>query len=157
MSNRLYHSPAHIMRPIVQGIQEAPFWVVTVLRQPDMKAGTNAVTVFNAPGLGQEHLMIGERMEQSGVQVMVRASDYNTGFRKADAIAKALDDQWLTSVVLRNQNGEAVIYQLWSFERTTNVICLPVTKITGGYVDEKHADDQIHFVVNGLATLSVID
>ncbi|HYE70400.1 MAG TPA: hypothetical protein VD932_02630 [Aquabacterium sp.] len=156
MSVRLYHSPAHILKPVVFAVQEEPFWQCFVARQPGQDAGTDVVTLFNSPGLGQEQLMAGERVEQHGVQVMVRASRREQGWIKANAIATALDAVHLAEVPLRDVNNNARLYRVWSFERMTNIICLPVTKISGGYVDEKRADDQITFVINGLASLSLI-
>ncbi len=84
----------------------------------------NVVTVYGTTGRDFGRIMIdGERPEHEGFQVRVRAVDHPTGFRKARALAVALD----TLVYRQQVSGGTLspnVYCVHSISRTSNVIPL---------------------------------
>lgn len=119
------HSPAYILAQhlIAEGLVSSPSesgdWPVYVGHMPDgNNVPHNVVAAIDTTPVKDGRLMrTGENIFHPGVQVAVRSTNFNEGFAKAHAIAKALESVANTSV-----DVESEAYTLLSITQTTGVV-----------------------------------
>jgi len=98
-SDVLLNSPARILMLYITGelglmsdpsdYADWPLYVGFLPDAPDAK--TNAGCVYNTVGTQDERLMSGPVPQHFGVQLRIRSTDHNTGWRKIEEVANALD------------------------------------------------------------------
>lgn len=130
MSGLLQHSQADVLAQALQGlslVETAGIWPVKVDHEPTDP--NDVVTVYNTEGSMKGRLQPnGGQVVHHGVQVRVRSAGHLIGFRKAIAIAVAMDE----SIYLTHVNVGGTTYILYSVGRTSDVLSLghdtPATK-----------------------------
>ena len=149
MSGALTHSPADILQALLVALglgsqppgptDPAVTWPVFVASEP--AAPDEAITTYDTEGRDFGFTMTdGERQEHHGVQVRVRASTHAVGWKKARAIAVALDESVYQETVVI----EGVSYFVHDVIRTSNVI--PLGK-------EEPTSKRTLFTINAVVTL----
>lgn len=145
MPGLLLHSPADVLQSLVVAAgwatdpslnQEWPIFVASEPVEPD-----DCITVYDTQGTDDGAALVnGERQEHYGIQVRVRASDPQEGYRTANALAIHLDSiMSYTAVTVATTN-----YRLTSWTRTTSII--PLGK-------EASTSKRSLFTFNALVTL----
>lgn len=127
----LEYSPADVLRYwlVAEGYGSSPpslDWPVFATSEPT--APDNCITTYDTGGEDQGRFYAdGSRAELYGVQVRVRGKDHNTAFRKAKAIARALD----TAVYDDYVAADSTRYLITSAKRTSNVLPIGYDAPTG--------------------------
>jgi hypothetical protein len=142
----LDHTPSDVVRRLLidlgQG-SDGGTWPVYSTNEPD--SPDDCITVYDTTGrdYGRDHL--GERSEHPGIQVRIRASDAYDGFKKAQAVAVAMDRVVRQTVDLDALVGTGITqYFVYEISRTGNV--LPLGK-------EMPASERTLFTINAVVTL----
>lgn len=122
------HSPAYIVQQylIDEGIAIDPSvdadanWAAFVGVLPDGdKVDHDCMGVFDTSPLRDGRVMSGDTLYHYGVQVLLRSSDYNAGYAKADAIQTALE-----AVSRDNITIDSTTYRLDNINPTTGIVTL---------------------------------
>ena len=109
MSGQLSHTPSQVIRQFLidqsLGTDGGSNWPVYAVQQMD--SPDNCIIVLDQQGVGRGRLQVsGEIQEMYGVQIVIRSSDGQTGWAKADAIKLALTQSChLTSVTVTDPEG----------------------------------------------------
>jgi hypothetical protein len=100
-------------------------WPIRTARETDRPDDLIRITDTVGRDFGYTQID-GERQEHNGFQVMVRAADYEEGFKKAQAIAVYLDTVAGVAVTLDEvgTGTEGVNYVIHSISRTSSVFAL---------------------------------
>jgi hypothetical protein len=139
-------TPAEVIRQLLLDLSlgfESGDWSVYVSFLPDRP--DSAICVYDTMGRQDGRIMAtGEQIEHPGVQVRVRGQNYIETHAKATAIARALDLQMRTEVVISTEEA----YRLDNVSRTSPIIPLGV---------EEEGDRRRHnFTINAVLTLQEI-
>ncbi len=127
MSGTLTHSPADVIRQILEdlavavapGSASSTDWASFYSMEPDFQ--DRIITCHDTTGISQGRTHVdGQLQEFHGVQVMVRAEDYEVAYNKAQSVAVNLD----TNIQLTNALISSTLYTVYSFNRTSPVISL---------------------------------
>ena len=109
MSGSLVHSPAYIIQKLLVnfGLGTAPavagVWPIYVSQEPDKP--DSVITVYDTPGRQQGRLQTsGQWQELYGIQVRIRDAHHQDGYKKANAIATALDESIYQNTVTLEDN-----------------------------------------------------
>ena len=95
-------------------------WPCFISSMPDDGVPDNCGTVYDVPGrLDGSMNRTGAVVQHYGVQIKIRSIDYNTGWRRIEDIALALDQMLDASVVRKDTN-----YIIYNAMRMTPVIPL---------------------------------
>ena len=144
MSGTPIHSPADILAQLIinLGLGTAPAsalaWPVFSSQEPDLP--DDCVTVYDAAAQQQGRTMIdGQRQESPGFQVRVRAAHHEDGYKKSQAIATGLDEDFYDASLLLGSTH----YLVHSVSRSTGVIALGKEPNT----------QRVAFTFNGTVTL----
>lgn len=120
MPGTLTHTPAHVLQQVLvtENLGAAPAqgasWPVTFAVEAD--APDNVITVYDVGGTQNGRTNPdNERQERHGIQFRIRASVEEDGFRKANAIAIAMDEDVYQYVV----TIDTQTYLVHSFMRTS--------------------------------------
>lgn len=146
MPGVLYHTPARIVKQLLidLGLGADPDatleadrtpWPVYRGREPDRPDDLIKVSDSTGPVAG-DTMVDSECQERGGFQVTVRSADPETGYRKAQEVAVALDRVRCATVSLPLPAGVGTnvgtgtgddysLYFLSAIKRTTNVISIP--------------------------------
>lgn len=121
----LTHSPADIIRYLLVGLGGGVLpsaggdWPIYVSQEPTTP--DNVITLYNTAGIKDGRLMpTGEVQEHPGVQIRVRATDDNTGWTKAEALAILLDE----TVLINQVNISTSVYIVYSVSRSPGPLVL---------------------------------
>lgn len=157
MSDPLHHSPADVIRSVLVtlGLTTEPAllpendlpWPSFTNREPPTP--DDCVTVFDTDGVDHGRVMFGgERQSHHGIQIRVRSTYHDSGFKKAREIALSLDSLYDFSVTVpgtQQVGGED--YVVHSVNRVGEVLSL------GREVPESKRSV---FTVNAMLTLKMI-
>jgi hypothetical protein len=124
MSGSLANSPSDVMRTALIQLslgtnppanQAWPIYASGEPSSPD-----NCITVYDTAGkVGGRHNTDGTTLEHPGIQIRVRASNFRTGWTKANSVSIALDSVFNLSVVV-----SGTTYEVASVTRTGNILHL---------------------------------
>lgn len=126
MSGNLAHSTADVIAELLVDLglgtiyngSTTVAWQIAINREPDKP--DNMITVFDTAGKDNGRIMVnGERQENPGIMIKVRASSNTVGFVKAQTIATTLDAQTNSNASISASN-----YIIHTVNRTTNVLSL---------------------------------
>lgn len=141
MATLLNHSPAQIIRQVLidLGLGSASgAWPVYYSEEPDRP--DNVITVYDTQGRDfGSYQVTGERVEHHGISVRIRAATYAIGWKKARAIAVALDE----SIHVHSLVLEDAAYCVHATNRTSAVVSL----------GEEEATSRRLFTVNAVVNL----
>ncbi len=118
-------SPARILSAylIAQGKFVAPAsspWPLYIASMPDTdNVESNLGVIYDTDGVKDGRLMAGENIIHEGVQVRVRAEDYNAGHNKAREVEELFETTVRESVTI-----ETVEYMIESISQTSSIIPL---------------------------------
>ena len=127
MSGTLTHTAADVIRQVLEdlavsvapGSASSTDWASFYSMAPDFQ--DRIISSFDTAGITQGRTHVdGQTQEFHGVQVMIRAADYETGYNKAQAVAVSLD----TEIQLTNVTISSTVYIVYSFNRVGTVISL---------------------------------
>ena len=125
-SDRLYTSPASIMTAyiideleLMSDPSDEDDWPLYISSMPDEIS--NCGTVYDTSGLKDGRLMVGPVIQHQGIQLRIRANNYEIGNAKIEEIAVQLDAIKGSTVVL----GERT-YKIYNASRTSNILFLRV-------------------------------
>lgn len=140
-------SPAEIVYQLLLDlgvVEESASWPLFVTFLPDPPdTDPEAVCVYDTAGAQDGRLMAtGERIDHPGFQIRVRGRQYASTWRKADAIAKALDGVQRVSVAF--SSGQS--YTVHNVSRTGQVLSLGM--------DDQDTHRCYHFTINGVLTVT---
>lgn len=131
MSGSLTHSPADIVRKLLIDKSlgatpaEGAVWPVYATREPDSPDST--ITVYDTAGRLDGRVMVsGQVQEHPGIQIRVRDADSAAGFKKAKAVATALSEDVLRTMVTIGANT----YEVQAISRTSGVFALGKETLT---------------------------
>jgi hypothetical protein len=121
------HSPAYIISRhlINEGLVTSPSsfvdWPIYVGSLPDgNETKNNAVSCNDTESVKDGRSMVsGETLFHSGVQLILRATAYNTGYAKIDDLKDALEDVKRTTVSVSGTD-----YRLDSITLTTDIVVI---------------------------------
>lgn len=136
-------SPADILCSLLEaeGISESGDWSLFVAFMPDTP--DQAICIYDTEGRKDGRLMgSGEMIGHSGIQVLVRCLDYQTGWRKAQAIAVLFDGVRKDSVDMDSEG----VYIIDNVSRTA-----PVESIG---LEEINNRRRQQFVINAFVTVN---
>lgn len=143
----MYHSPSDIIRKMLvdAGLGTEPSaagaWPVYGISEPSEP--DNVITVYDTAGRDRGRTFDGERQEQNGFQIRVRASSHVEGYARARALAMALDALYRVTVTVTDGPAPAT-YLVHSMNRTGDVLVvgkeIPIT--------HRHL-----FTINGMTTI----
>lgn len=154
-SKTFYHSPAQIIQKLltVLGLGTLPSddgaWPTYAVNEPDIP--DEAIIVYDTAGIDQGREMVsGFRFEKYGLQVLVRASDHETGYTKSQYLGIVLDQGVYDNVVTlaRRDGGGDCTYFIKAVKRTS-----PVYSIGGDTPKSKRR----MFTINATATINRIE
>ena len=136
------HSPAKIVAEYLQEGSNAlftgpdgPDWPLFISSLPDEGCPTNAGAVYDTTGVKKGRMMgDGKNLFTYGVQVKVRASEYDVGWEQASAVADLLERWHADEITI-----DGSIYLVDSFLQTSSVLSLG-----------KDEQRRVLFAVNGL-------
>jgi len=120
------YSPAYIISRYLIGEEiltdpsDSGSWPVYIgLLPDDNDIPHNAVACIDTAGLRDRRNMDGENLFHHGVQIMLRAEVYNTGYQKAQAIATELEGVDHVNEVISSDT-----FQLICIDQTTDIVVL---------------------------------
>lgn len=147
MPGPMYHSPSEVIRKMLvdaglgtepSALGDWPVYSTSEPADPD-----NSITVYDTAGKDRGRTFDGERQEQSGFQIRVRASSHVGGYARARSLAMALDSLYRVAVTVTDGPAPAT-YLVHSLNRTGDVIVvgkeIPIT--------HRHL-----FTINGVASI----
>jgi hypothetical protein len=135
-------SPAEIIRTVlilkgVSNIGSFPCFVAYMPDEPD-----NLMVVYDTTGELDGRIMVtGEVVEHPGIQIMVRAKDYPTGYDKCLQICKAFEEVKNLPVAISSMET----YVVSSITRRSGIISLGI--------DENDRKRRHYFSINFIMTI----
>jgi hypothetical protein len=149
-SEKLYASPASIVQDYVVNTlskmtdpEDGAAWPLFVNAMPDDdidNVATQCGAVYDTTGTQDLRSSDGSWPEHPGIQLAIRARDYETGYSKIEDIANALDAVSNDTIVIG-----AYQYKIFNISRTSSIINLGM--------DNKSTSRRFTFTVNFLLTI----
>ena len=142
------HSPAKVLgeylkaQSIATAFGSGSDWACFISHYPDGTDYDNVIVLFDTPGVRQGRLMNGTEIIRPGVQVMVRAQDYETGYQKMEAIKTCL-----AAVSSTSQAVSGSTYTIQNASLQSN---------TGALTEEESSRRRQIFTANYLLTISEV-
>jgi len=116
---------AYIIEELGKGMtvpSDGDTWPLYICHMPDgVNVETNCGAVYDTAGTQEVRSMTGEWPEHQGIQLRIRARDYETGYEKIEDIANALDEiAWVDFEI-----GD-LEYRIFNVSRTSPIVSLGV-------------------------------
>ena len=149
-SSELERSPASIMAAYIittlvkmADPSDGDSWPLYISHLPDGKnVKTDAGAIYDTAGTTDIRSMNGNVYQHPGIQIRIRASDYEVGYARIEEIVYKLDDVFNDVITINS-----VDYEIQNASRTSPIVSLGV---------EPGTVRRFHFTVNYLLTLSLL-